>query len=105
MSEHVPPRILCVRIKGTEAAIRAFLSRHPMETYALKREGDEVSVEVFVPPAAVDEIKRHNLGAEVLYDASAQGKERQKEVGQGNRFKEGQKIPKGLGGKTKGEPR
>jgi hypothetical protein len=97
MSETHQAQIMCVRITGPERQVRGFLRDHPHPTEAARREGDSVTIEVFVDEALLGEIERRHLKAEVLYDASARGRERQKEVGQGNRFEGERRIPRGLG--------
>ena len=105
MSESAIPKIVCVRISGTEKAVRTFLAKYPMQAESTKRDGDRVILEVFIPEHVVEEVKgATELKVEVMFDASARGRERQKEVGQGNRFEGDQRIPKGLGTKTRGGP-
>jgi len=102
MVDNAVPTLMCVKISGSEKAIRAFLSSHPMQVESTTRERDLVVLETFIPQSLADSIKDPALKVEVLYDATARGRERHKEVGQGNRFKGEQKIPKGLGVKTGG---
>jgi hypothetical protein len=104
MPDNPQEKILAVRISGDASVVRSFLGKFPTETYAQKREGDSVSFDVFMPEAVVERVKIKGLKLEVLYDASARGRERQKEVGRGNRFEGDRKIPDGLGGKTGGRP-
>ena len=82
-------------------AVRAFVSKHSVHAESARQHGDVVTLEIFVPEPFVQEIKDKALKVEVLFDASARGRERQKEVGVGNRFAEGQLFPKGLGAKTR----
>jgi hypothetical protein len=105
MAQTPHPKILCVSIAGSESAIRAFLARYPMQAEYYKREGENIVLEAFLPESAVNEIKDKDLKVHVLFDASARGQERQKEVGTGNRFEGEQRIPKGLGVKTREGPR
>ncbi|HSU06745.1 MAG TPA: hypothetical protein VLI93_14345, partial [Acetobacteraceae bacterium] len=58
-------------------------------------------MEIFIPEPLVEQIDQKQLKVQVLYDASARGRERQKEVGKGNRFERDQRIPAGLGTKTR----
>ena len=109
MAEESPTKVVCVRIAGSESAVRALLSRRPMDIGSIKREGDKVVLEVFVPESVVAEIKGpiaaemkgEDLDVQELFDASARGQERQKEVGQGNRFTGERLVPNGLGAKTR----
>jgi hypothetical protein len=105
MSDASHQKILCIRITGPDEAIRALLSQHPAEADAVKRTDKEVSVEVFLPELVVEQIDRKKLHIEILYDAAARGRERQKEVGEGNRFEGERRTFQGLGTKTKEEPR
>lgn len=106
MPDNVPVQILCVRVNGSKDAVREWLSRHPSETYAAREDDRGVSVELFLPSGLVEQIDRKQLHVEVVYDASKRGRERQKEVGKGNRFERGDaRLFKGLGEKTKGEPK
>lgn len=101
MPDETLPKILCIQITGEEKAIRTLLSKYPTGTYATKREGNTISLEVFVPEQDAEKLSGEGIRTQVLYDASARGRERQKEVGKGNRFEGEQRIPKGLGIKTK----
>jgi hypothetical protein len=105
MSDASRQKILCVRVTGSDDALRDMLARHPGEAYSIRRIGERVSAEVFLPEAAVEQIDRKQVDIEVLYDASARGGERQKEVGKGNRFEGDQRRFQGLGAKTREEPR
>lgn len=105
MSDANHQKILCIRVTGPQDAIRALLSLHPAEADAVSQKDRETSVELHYPEHVVDQIDRTHLKVEVLYDASARGRERQKEVGKGNRFEGDQRLFQGLGIKTKGEPR
>jgi len=105
MSDASHQTILCVRVTGPEDALRELFAKFPGEAYAVARAGDRMSAEVFIPKVAVEQIDRGRLHVEVLYDATARGRERQKEVGKGNRFKGDDSRFRGLGTKTKEEPR
>jgi hypothetical protein len=105
MSEAPRQKILCIRIAGSDEAIRALLARYPVEAYSVKRTDKEVSVEVFLPEQIVKQIDRKQLHVKVLHDATARGRERQKEVGEGNRFEGERRTFEGLGTKTKERPR
>ena len=94
-------KIVCVKISGTEKAVRMFLSQHPMEPNSVKRDGESVVLEVCAPEQLIKTMQDHELQVEVMFDATARGRERQKEVGTGNRFVGDQRIPTGLGIRTK----
>jgi len=99
-----PPKVLSVKITGSDTAIRELLTRHPMPVESTRRERDSVVIEVFVPEDEVKQLEHPGVAVQVLFDASARGRERQAEVGKGNRFAGEQRIPKGLGDKPKGGP-
>lgn len=102
----MPQNILCVRVTGSVDAVRALLARHPTEAYNLERGENGVSLELFLPTETVAEIDAKALRVETLFDATERGRERQKEIGRGNRFKEGEhRTFQGLGTKVRGEPR
>ena len=92
---------VCARVTGPDPEIRRFLSDFPMEPSQATREADAVVIEVVVPEALVATMRERGLKVQVLYDASARGRERQQEVGKGNRFEGKDRVPKGLGVKTK----
>lgn len=96
--------ILRILITAREKqALSALLREHPLDLSCggpQRREGGAVSVEAYVPEDQVDSLRRYGVNIEILDDASATGRERQKEVGKGNRF-EGKKVPRGLGRKVK----
>jgi hypothetical protein len=64
------------------------------------REDGRVAGEVYVSLGKVETLKKiKGIEVEVIEDATEVGKERQKEVGQGDRFEGGKKVPHGLGRK------
>ena len=67
-------------------------------------EGGAVSVEAYVPEDQVDRLRRYEVKVDVLDDASATARARQKEVGRGNRFEGKDRVPRGLGRKVKEDP-
>ena len=103
MEKSPVPNLLCVRISGPDESVREFLKHHPMQVESTSWAGELVILETFITKAVLDQIKDQSLKVETLFDATARGRERQKEVGKGNRFEGDQKIPPGLGVKT-GEP-
>jgi hypothetical protein len=56
-------------------------------------------MDAYVPEELLDELKRAGGDFEIVEDATQVGKERQKEVGHGDRFEEGTTVPRGLGKK------
>jgi hypothetical protein len=104
------PRILRILITAREKeALSTLLRENALDLSCggpKRREGGVITLEAFVPEAELDRLRRYPVQIDVIEDASAKGRERQKEVGKGNRF-EGKKVPRGLGWKVKddgGEP-
>jgi hypothetical protein len=58
-----------------------------------------VSVEAYVPEGQLGALEQAGGALEVIEDATAVGRERQKEVGEGDRFEGGTVPPRGLGRK------
>lgn len=58
-----------------------------------------LSVEAYTPEEVLDRLKKAGAIFEIIGDATKAGKERQKEVGRGNRFEGGKMVPRGLGKK------
>jgi hypothetical protein len=70
--------------------------QHPAEDDRAK----EVRIDAFLTQREIDLLKSRDLELRVGENLSAVGRERQKEVGKGDRFKGGKTRPKGLGKKT-----
>lgn len=58
-----------------------------------------LSMEAYVPEKVLDKLKKAGAVFDVIEDATKVGKERQKEVGRGDRFEGGKIAPRGLGRK------
>ena len=58
-----------------------------------------LSMEAYTPEEVLDKLKKAGAVFEIMEDATKVGKERQKEVGRGDRFEGGKKVPQGLGRK------
>jgi hypothetical protein len=65
-----------------------------------QREGGAVSIEAYVPEDRIDQLRVPGVKIDILGDETATARERQKQVGKGNRF-EGGVVPRGLGRKVK----
>ena len=59
-----------------------------------------LEIEAFLTQAQVDDLKKEGWDLRVRENLSEIGRERQKEVGKGDRFQGGKIAPKGLGKKT-----
>ena len=58
-----------------------------------------ISMEAYVPQEFLDRMKKGKVAFEIIEDATEVGRQRQKEVGKGDRFEGGKKVPRGLGNK------
>ncbi|HEX3529329.1 MAG TPA: hypothetical protein VH988_19905 [Thermoanaerobaculia bacterium] len=98
------PRILRILLTARDKeALAALLRENPLDLSCggpRRRADGLITVEAFVPEGDLDRLRRYSVQVDVIEDASAKGRERQKEVGQGNRF-EGKITPRGLGRKIK----
>lgn len=98
------PRILRIRITARDReALSALLRENALDLSCggpKRQEGGVITLEAFVPEEELARLRRYPVEIEVIEDASAKGRERQKEVGKGNRF-EGKRVPRGLGRKVK----
>jgi hypothetical protein len=65
-----------------------------------EREGGAFSIEAYVPEDRIDELRVPGVKIDILGDETATARERQKQVGKGNRF-EGGVVPRGQGRKVK----
>lgn len=69
-----------------------------------QQESGTVTVEAYLPEPQVERLGQYGgVKVEILDDASATARERQKEVGRGNRFEGENRVPRGLGRKLKGD--
>lgn len=84
--------------------LTALLSENPLDLGCAgpqRQESGAVSVEAYVPEARIERLRRYAAKIDVLDDASATARERQKEVGRGNRFEGENRVPRGQGRKVK----
>jgi hypothetical protein len=72
--------------------------QHPGEEHNVK----EVLITAFLTQLQIDELKGRRWELRVEENLSAIGRERQKEVGKGDRFESGKVRPTGLGKKIRG---
>jgi hypothetical protein len=100
-------KILHVRIHAENAeALKALplaqMDRGCMGGYRRQDDGS-VIFEALVPESVIKTMKDKRTRVEVVADALEQSRERQKEVGKGNRFTGENWIPRGLGKKIREE--
>ncbi|MDH6130156.1 hypothetical protein [Kitasatospora sp. GP82] len=96
--------ILRVRVTAADAdTLRALLRETHPDVGGRPRHGagGTVSIDAYVSPAEAETLEREGVTVQVIEDATATGRARQAEVGQGNRFAAGDRIPRGLGIKLK----
>lgn len=98
-------KILRILITAKDkAALSALLREHELDLACAaprRRDGGAVSVEAYVPESRLERLRQYEVKVDILDDASATARARQKEVGQGNRFAGDNKVPRGLGRKVK----
>jgi hypothetical protein len=95
-------RILITAPDG--AALRALLREHRLDLSCggpKPLEGGAVSVEAYVPEDQVERLRAPGVKVDILGDASAVARARQKEVGGGNRYVGEDAVPRGLGRKVR----
>jgi len=96
----MPAKIMRVKIQANRERLREFLRENPVDLIGgTSRQPDgSFVIEAFLRKEQLKKISRMDLRIEIVEDASAKGKERQKEVSRENRFAKGQ-IPRGVGKK------
>jgi len=75
--------------------------RHP---HATRNDDGSITVLVYAPDQQIKEIERAGYSVKRGENVSAIGRERQAEVGKGDRFEGGRSHPDGLGSLDKGRP-
>jgi hypothetical protein len=85
------------------ATMLALLDRHRLDIGGSPRysAGGAVSIDAYVPADRVDALEGDGVRVEFVGDETAVARERQKEVGKGNRFLTGDPVPHGLGRKIR----
>ena len=103
--------LLAVRVRVTREQARRLVERADLDfgdRPHIRPQSEDVAIlEVFATETQVAELKAEGLEVEVGENISAAGRERQAEVGQGDRFEGGRIPPRGIGQKVtgKGKPR
>jgi hypothetical protein len=67
-----------------------------------ERDDGRVGVDAYLDPDELNGLREASVELEVIADATAVGRERQAEIGEGNRYQDGS-VPRGLGELTGGE--
>ena len=97
----MPERILKVRIQGEREELQKLLRERSLDLNCggTRRQADgSFQLEAFIPETELQPMSRVGLKVEVVEDATAKGRERQKEVSREARFSR-QQPPRGLGKK------
>lgn len=97
-------KIMRIALKGPKAEDLAKLVREFRLDIAgaggVRRQPDDtVRMEAYVPEQVLDNLREAGGFFEIIENATEVGKERQKEVGRGDRFEGGKIAPRGLGRK------
>lgn len=99
MAHELP--MLCVLVSGPEKDVRNLIAKHALVLEATRRDGEEISGYAFVTEERLKALKAPRLKFKVVHDATAHGRERQKEVMTDNPYRDGG-FPAGLGRLIKG---
>jgi hypothetical protein len=97
----MPAKIIRVKIQADRERLREFLYQNHLDLNcggASRQADGSFLIEAFIREDQLKEISRADLQIEIMEDARAKGKERQKEVGRENRFARNL-IPHGVGKK------
>ncbi|MCC3773836.1 hypothetical protein [Streptomyces sp. UNOB3_S3] len=95
-------RILRLRVTAKDAdTLRALLRDERLDVGG-RPQGHEdggVGIDAYVPAGKAEALEREGVTVTVVDDATATGKARQAEVGEGDRFAAPDSVPRGLGEK------
>ncbi|MEV5375929.1 hypothetical protein AB0L26_08100 [Streptomyces nondiastaticus] len=97
--------ILRVRVTAKDAdTLRALLrdSRPDVGGQVRQNEDGSFTFDAYVSPEQGEALSREGVSAEVIEDATATGRARQAEVGEGDRFAPEDAVPQGLALKVQG---
>jgi hypothetical protein len=100
-----PPDLYATRITGSREALTEVLRQFELDAGCrphpeLNSDGGG-SLIVYASDAAIRELQAAGYAVERGENVSALGRERQSEVGQGDRFEGGRVVPRGLGQKPR----
>ena len=99
--------VFAVRVRVTREQARRLVQRADLDfgdrPHIRPQSEDSAILEVFATQAQIAELRAQGLELEVGENVSAAGRERQAEVGKGDRFEGGRIPPKGLGTKVTGQ--
>ena len=84
------------RAEGSPPSVAAFLRAYPTEAELVYRHDDSVAVRITAPGQRADDARAHGLRVSEVVDLFDLVRDREPEVGRGNRFADGS-VPRGLG--------
>jgi len=92
-----------VLIAPSRRAFAGLMQKHDLDLGPLNPQRDSQALEVhfFAPQEQIEALRELGWPLEVRENMSAEGRQRQQEVGRGDRFEAGKKPPQGLGKKIR----
>jgi len=103
-SEIVPPDLFTVRIAVTRESFESLLKKFDLDVgcrpHFQQNTDGTASLTAFATKERIRELEGAGYKVEVGENASEVGRQRQGEVGKGDRFEGGRVVPRGLGEKT-----
>jgi len=103
-SEIVPPDLFTVRIAVTRESFESLLKKFDLDVgcrpHFQQNTDGTASLTAFATKERIRELEGAGYKVEVGENASEVGRQRQAEVGKGDRFEGGRVVPRGLGEKT-----
>jgi len=103
-SEIVPPDLFTVRIAVTRESFESLLKKFDLDVgcrpHFQQATDGTASLTAFATKERIRELEGAGYKVEVGENASEVGRQRQGEVGKGDRFEGGRVVPRGLGEKT-----
>ena len=105
-SEIVPPDLFTVRIAVTRESFESLLKQFDLDVgcrpHFQQNPDGTAGLTAFATKERIRELESAGYKVEVGENASEIGRQRQAEVGKGNRFEGGRIVPRGFGNKTGG---
>jgi hypothetical protein len=103
-NEEIPPDLYAVRITASREVLAKIMQEFALDVgcrpHAQLNPDGSAALLAYATKERVDEMKAAGYGVELGENVSAIGRERQAEVGKGDRFEGGRVAPRGLGEKT-----
>lgn len=103
-NDEVSPDLFAVRITASREVLAKIIREFALDVgcrpHAELKPDGSAALLAYATKERVDEMKAAGYGVELGENVSAIGRERQAEVGKGDRFEGGRVAPRGLGEKT-----